>query len=246
MSLRYRGRMMEKRLVGGLRLVVVGCVLLAVGCGSDGNGDSGPGAAAGSGGAGVSGGSAGSGGSAVGGSGAGSGGSAGASAPRKGAVSLDFQSPAGCVDPAMTINLPDGAQAPVDSSGVHAQIANLEQVDGNPARVTCITSKSNDGTWMVEGQLTLGPQTHFDFYAHGASPGQRNVAGFGIRTPTLSREHTTKPGSESGVMFTLLEPGTMSGTIDVPHLFNFKDDTECVLGVSYFHFENCRLSYSDP
>jgi hypothetical protein len=243
--------MMEKRSVGGLRLVVVGCVLFTVGCGSDGNGDSGPAAAAGSGGAGVSGGSAGSSGSVVGGSGAGSGGSAvggggaGAGAPRKGAVSLDFQSPAGCVDPAMTINLPDGAQAPVDSSGVHAQIANLDQVDGNQARVTCVTSKSNDGTWMVEAQMYVGTTAKFSFYAHGASPGQRNVAGFGIRSPKLSREHSTQVGSESGVMFTLLEPGKMSGTIDVPHLFNFEDDTECVLGTSYFHFENCGLSYAD-
>ena len=230
--------MMEKRLGGGLRLAVVGCVLLlTAGCGSDAKSDSD--AAAGSGGTASVGGSAGSAGSAVGGSGG------GASLPRKGAVSLDFQAPAGCVDPAMTIYLPDGATAPVDASGAHAFLATGDMVGGAAARVACVTSHSKDGTWMVEGQITVGADTHFSIYSHGAVPGQRNAAGVGIVSPKLSREHSTQSGSESGATLTLVEPGRMAGTFDVPHLFNFKDDTECVLGTSYFQFENCVLSYAD-
>lgn len=145
----------------------------------------------------------------------------------------------------MTLYFPDGATAPVDASGAHTFLAKGDIVDGEAARVTCVTSHSNDGTWMVEGQITVGTSTHFGFYSHGAMQGVRHPAGFGILSPKLSREHSTQTGSESGATLTLVEPGRMAGTLDVPHLFNFKDDTECVLGTSYFQFENCALSYAD-
>ena len=145
----------------------------------------------------------------------------------------------------MTIYLPDSATAPVDASGAHTFLAQGDVVDGQAARVTCVTSRSNNGTWMVEGQITVGTNVHFGFYSHGTVLGQRHAAGFGILSPKLSREHSTQAGSESGATLTLLEPGRVAGTLDVPHLFNFKDDTECVLGPSHFQFENCALSYAD-